>query len=1645
MADLRDFTKKNPIFVGTDGLRLPSGNSAQRVASANVNGTMRFNTDIAGMEMYTPTGWIPFASPPSISTVTPSTYTGESGTQFVLNGAGFTSDAQVYFITSNGTTMLATTVSFIGSAELRATTPRAIRVQEEPISVRVNQQSGIATKVDCIDAGGVPNWITTAGTLGSIFGANTVNVYVSATDPEGTSVTYQITSGSLPGGLNFTTANGLIQGLASSVLANTTYNFTIKANDTVSNNTDRSFSYTVLNRAPVINTAAGSLGTIYSGNAASASISAYDPDGGQLTYSVSSGTLPVNSSLGSANGVITGTPVVVTTNTTYSFTLTSTDEGSLTASNNYTYTVLNRPPLINTAAGSLGTIVSGNAISTTIDAYDPDGAAVSFAITSGNLMATANIGSSNGTITASNDLIVLANTTYTFTVRATDVGEMSVSNTYTYTVLNRPPLWNTAATLTPINGADVYTPITVNAYDPDGGSVTYSLTSGSVPSGLSFVSANATITGTPDEVFSNTTSTFTLTVTDPGSDANARTFNLTVTPIIDTQFANTVLLLKTSGNTAIKDASSDDRSLTVVADTHALNFSPFNTSWSNFFDSSTTTGFSFPQHADYSLGTGDFTVEAFIYISETNSNGNYPIAIYGWGPQGGSPASYASWHIHIDSLTTLRWYRFDGGTETVYSFGSTFAQRTWYHVAITRSGTSIRAFVNGAQIGTTQTSSTSYNLVNGSSGGTDLLYVGKVGGGGAETFPGYISNFRVVKGTAVYTANTSPITSPLTAISGTALLTCQSNRIKDSSNNNATATYIGSPKVTAWSPFEETDTTTGSMYFDGTGDYLNLGTPYNFGTNNFTVEGWFYLTTLSGTYGLWGASNGGGGQAKLQPYVSSGNITLDLNGGSAVAATAATYLQTNAWNHIAFCRGGTGTNQTAMFINGVRAAVGTVGSQTGITTNFTIGFNEAGAISASYISNFRIVDGTDVYGYTNTTYTVPTAPLTAIANTKLLTLQNRQPHNNHGFIDSSRNKLMITRFGNTTQGTFTPFSADPGKWCNYFNGSSGVRFADNAAFQFGTSAFTVEGWFNVASAPSNDASVISKWVAANDGNSSWMIDFQSSNLSAAISIGGSVTRITGSSGLPLGVWNHFALVRSGSPGTLSLFLNGNRIATATPTGSLVDDSNPVGIGVRGGTDSYYLTGYLTNIRVVNGTALYDPTLTTHTIPTGPLSVVTNTKLLTCQNNQFIDNSTANSGAGFGATTLSTPFVQPFSPFAPNSVYTTANTGGSLYLDGSGDYLLTPSIPNFAFRSGQFTMEAWHYGTTASGGGQLVSSRAGSVNDAATISFYITSGQYSFYGNGNHVAANYVTGQWNHVVYTRDASSTLRLFINGKLANYEASFTPNITATTVAIGALTNGGEILPACWASDIRLVSGYIPTAYQTSSTTNGTQIFTPPTAPLTTSSQGALPNTVTMLMNFTDAAIIDVTGKNILETSAAARANTTAYKFSPGSMSFDASSSTRVQTSSASAPPLFNFGTSNHTVEGWLKAASSGSQMCMFDFRSSDTSGQGVGIFYSTSRTIFVYMQGNRITSSTLTNGTWYHVAVVRASNVYTLYVDGVSQGTWANSDAVAPPANRPYIGAVSDGSQVFDGLIQDVRVTRGARYTANFTPPTRTFPNR
>jgi len=292
--------------------------------------------------------------------------------------------------------------------------------------------------------------------------------------------------------------------------------------------------------------------------------------------------------------------------------------------------------------------------------------------------------------------------------------------------------------------------------------------------------------------------------------------------------------------------------------------------------------------------------------------------------------------------------------------------------------------------------------------------------------------------------------------------------------------------------------------------------------------------------------------------------------------------------------------------------------------------------------------------------------------TLLLNTSSTNGAQNNTFLDSSTNNFTITRNGNTTQGTFTPFSQTG--WSNYFASSSGFRFADSADFSMAANAFTIECFVYLTKTQSAGSGFISQWIDANDNNSSWQLGVDwnggagGNKFSGQISIGGSVTSVNDTTNFTLNTWHHVVLSRSGSPGTLSLFVDGVRVASATPTGSIVDATNPVGIGVRGGTDGSYMDGvYISNVRVVNGTDVYGATNTTLTVPTSPLTAVTNTKLLTCQANRFLDANTQVSAKAVSQV-LGTPSVQAFSPFAPTAAYDASVVGGSGYFDGTGDYL-----------------------------------------------------------------------------------------------------------------------------------------------------------------------------------------------------------------------------------------------------------------------------------------------------------------------------------------------------------------------------------------
>lgn len=94
----------------------------------------------------------------------------------------------------------------------------------------------------------------------------------------------------------------------------------------------------------------------------------------------------------------------------------------------------------------------------------------------------------------------------------------------------------------------------------------------------------------------------------------------------------------------------------------------------------------------------------------------------------------------------------------------------------------------------------------------------------------------------------------------------------------------------------------------------------------------------------------------------------------------------------------------------------------------------------------------------------------------------------------------------------------------------------------------------------------------------------------------------------------------------------------------------------------------------------------------------------------------------------------------------------------------------------------------------------------------------------------------------------------------------------------------------------------------------------------------------------------------------------------------------------------------------------------------------------------QVNRIVGTTrITNGVWHHVALVRAGTTMTIFLDGVSQGSYTGfTSKVSPVGTAQYIGAFNGSGDLMDGYIDEVRVTKGqALYGAAFTPPAAGFP--
>lgn len=240
-----------PSFSGTGAIDVPAGTTAQRPANPNT-GYIRFNTTLDQLEQYTSdTGWQGISAPPSVSSTDVTNVDETATTQtIVITGQNFDSTAAAVLVDNSSSIRTPTTsvrdsstqitITYSGGDVLTSSVP-------EPLGVKVINGSGLTFTLEGqISVDAAPLWSTTAGTLATLADVATgTHATLSASDPEGSSISYSVVSGALPAALVLNSSSGAISGDPTNVASTTQSNFTIAASDGTGNSVNRSFSIIV--------------------------------------------------------------------------------------------------------------------------------------------------------------------------------------------------------------------------------------------------------------------------------------------------------------------------------------------------------------------------------------------------------------------------------------------------------------------------------------------------------------------------------------------------------------------------------------------------------------------------------------------------------------------------------------------------------------------------------------------------------------------------------------------------------------------------------------------------------------------------------------------------------------------------------------------------------------------------------------------------------------------------------------------------------------------------------------------------------------------------------------------------------------------------------------------------------------------------------------------------------------------------------------------------------------------------------------------------------------------------------------------------------------------------------------------------------
>jgi len=636
---------------------------------------------------------------------------------------------------------------------------------------------------------------------------------------------------------------------------------------------------------------------------------------------------------------------------------------------------------------------------------------------------------------------------------------------------------------------------------------------------------------------------------------------------------------------------------------------------------------------------------------------------------------------------------------------------------------------------------------------------------------------------------------------------------------------------------------------------------------------------------------------------------------------------------------------------------------------------------------------------------------------------------NNEFDDGSASNHSVTRNGDAQQGSFGPFARPDGEWGVDFKNTSALALPqDNADFNFGTANFTIECFMLYKGNPSSDDSYIISFgggsgnaghFGLNIYNGDWRSGAFNDNLSAG-------TAPTDRA------WHHVAQVYESN--VFKLYVDGTLVSSVGSDGPF-EASTAIISGYWDNSDAHCFNGLISNLRIVKGTAVYTSNFTP---PTGPLTAISGTVLLACQSNHFVDNSAS---AHFlqtvpQANETITAKVTARGPFLTDAAYDPAVNGASAYFDGASDYLrCDTALDSFTATSSVTTIDGWFNwngktssfeaivacNATANGSNELVLS----VQPDGTFEV-----RYAQDGVGNdHFTMGKVNkDEWNFFsVQFNNGSNAFQIFLNGSSVLTKANaLNVYLSNCTFLIGTEADGANAgsLGNWWSghfSDIRV--------------SDNARSASVPTSPF--SSDG---NTK-LLLNMADGQIIDNAAQNNLTLYGGAKLSTGQAKFGDTSLLMSSNGDY------AATAGSLTLGDGNFTVELFLRltgSPSTGSYAVVFDNRPIQTVGAYLEIGLNDSRQLLIYSNNSVIiaagSATLLATGQWYHIAYVRNGATGTLYVNGTSVGS--ADDTLDYHTGGIMWGKHAYSTDVLPGYFDEARISKAARYTANFTAPTEPF---